>query len=470
MNYNNYSFLSVIPMANEHAPLALRDKQLIPWEDNRINMASVPVQYGYGCLDGIINTLKVDGGRVFLSTVDAGAHFARHIFNSVRSVLYKKAEEAGTLEQALSAGRAYDFGYPLSLETREGPMDLREYYSLYLSLVFDNMKQGFVHGNYVRPFYSPCDERKDGEESDFQINGRIYKKTFSIMMQHWPNILSPRHPDFPGLNVLLCRDSLSPYPGTSLIEYKHESSYAPTRGPAVEEKERFNALFGDKLKIHDILLMDYSGNHIREASGSNIFFIAPSGFVHTPGLDGSIFPGLTRDFVLRLLKSKIGTELGFVVDDRHEYTQRVDLETARWFSMHGEMFLTGSALGIIPVKRLVVPKKENPQVLEDYEIMEFRTGQDTKTALIQDCYKCFSVGDAFEVSDGAKRVQVSEFASWPLLIEVPEHLRQRAIEKLVPQGMDLPLDQTMRSGKVRPVPSKTERRIASQTPRLAANS
>jgi branched-subunit amino acid aminotransferase/4-amino-4-deoxychorismate lyase len=454
-------------MANEHAPLVLRDRTLVRWEENRINMASVPVQYGYGCLDGIVNTLKMEGDRVFLSTVDAGAHFARHIYNSARSVLYQSKEEIGTLERAVAAGRAYDFGYPLSLETREGDMDFRAYHSLYLELVLENFRHGFVHGNYARPFYSPCDERKDGEESDFQINGRIYKKTFSIMMQHWPNLLGPRRPDFPGLNILLCRDSRSPFPGTSLIEYKAESGYAPTRGPAVEEKNRFNERFGDKLMIHDILLMDHGGAFVREASGSNLFFIAQSGLVHTPSLDGSIFPGLTRDFVIRLIESEFG-ELSFLkMDAGCLNSRRIRIDDVRWLSEYGgEMFLAGTALGVIPVKRLVVPKKENPQAVDDYEVLEFRTGPDTKTALIQDCYKCFSVGDAFEVSEKGKRIQVNGFVSCPLLIEVPEHLRHRARDKLIPAGLDMPLDQTMRSGKVRPLP-KTDGTVAVQ--RLAVN-
>ena len=441
-------------MPNEHAPLVLRDRTLIRWEENTINMASVPVQYGYGCLDGIVNALKADGERVFLSTVDAGAHFARHMFNSVRSVLYGKKDAAGTLEKAVSAGRAYDFGYPLSLETRDGPVDLRAYYQLYLSLVFENMRHGFVHGNYVRPFYSPCDERNDGEESDFAINGRVYKKTFSIMMQYWPGILAPRSPDFPGLNILLCRDSRSPYPGTSLIEFKHESSYAPTRGPAVEEKERFNALFGDKLRIHDVLLMDHSGRYVREASGSNVFFIAQSGLVHTPALDGSIFPGLTMDFVTRLVRGEAGDVLGLLMDDdRCLKRGKIGVSDARWLSEHGgEMFMSGSALGIIPVRRLLVPKVDNPAGMDDYELLEFRTGPDTKTSLIRDCYSCTSVGSAFELEWKGRRMQADEFSSWPLLMEVPENLRRRAMDKFVPTEPGLPLDQVMRSGRVRPVP------------------
>ena len=445
-------------MPNEHAPLVLRDHDLVSWQQNVINLAGVPVQYGYGCLDGMVNTLKVVGDSVFLVAVDAGAHFARHIYNSARSVLFSTEEESGTLERAVDAGRSYDFSYPLVVEMKKGLLDLRTYYELYLKLMFENMQLGFVHGNYVRPFYCPSDQRKDGDPSDPQINGRAYEKTFSIMMLHWPNLLGPRSPTFPGLNILLARSSRSPYPGTSLIEFKAESSYAPTRGPAVEEKNRFNDRFGDKLTVHDILLLDHSGKHLREASGSNLFFIDNKGTIITPSLDGSIFPGITRNFVIDLANRLEAEGFDYSFHNSYHHDAYIGLDQIRLLSKFaGEMFLTGSALGVIPVKRLVIPKKDNPETLADYEVLDFKTGPDTRTALIQDCYSCVSVGDAFEVSANGKRVRIDEFASWPLLLEVPAPLGDKAKQLLMPSGLDKPLDQTLRTGRVIPMASERTR-------------
>ncbi|MFN7991309.1 MAG: aminotransferase class IV [Candidatus Micrarchaeia archaeon] len=445
-------------MPNEHAPFTVRDDALVAWKENLLNLASVPVQYGYGCLDGMVNTLRTVGGDVFLSAVDAGAHFARHIYNSARSVLYKSPAETGTLEQAVRAGRSYDMDYPLSLETRAGPLGFKAYYGLYLKLMRENFAEGFVHGNYVRPFYAACDDRVDGTRSDFAINGRVYQKTFSMMMQHWPGILSPRHPDFPGLNILVCRESRCPAPGTSLIGFKSSSTYAPTRGPAVEEKNRFNDRFGQILTAHDILLYDHTMQAFREASGSNLFVVSRDGTVYTPALDGSIFPGLTRDFVVRLIGSDAGAALGLRLreDDLGEgWLPHLSRDG-------GEVFFTGSALGVIPARRLILPRTKDPRDITDYDIHEFSAGVGTFASVISDCYRCFSIGDAFEVSYGrGKKALVRDFEEASLLFEVPRHLRDQASERFMKldgtRPLDMPADQCLRSGRVAAVPPRNRR-------------
>ncbi|MDO8554256.1 MAG: aminotransferase class IV [Candidatus Micrarchaeota archaeon] len=421
----------------------------------------MPVQYGYGCLDGQVNGLVLDEGKAFLVAVDLGAHIARHIYNSLRSVEYRTVEQIGTLEEAIKLGRNYDSDYKNRLATRTGEIGFREYFDIYIRLMFENMNQGFVHGNYVRPFYAPCDERIDGEQTDFQINGRIYKKTLTIMMLHWPALLVPRVPTFDGLNVLLTTSSASPYPGTSLIEYKAESSYAPTRGPAVEEKNQFNDRFGKELIIHEVLIFDHSRKFAREGSGSNLFLYDPrSRTFYTPYLDGSIFPGLTRDFVMRLIKGEFGETLNLKVQELN-FDDKFIGDVAKH---GGELFLTGSALGVVSARRLIVRNDKKSGTLTDYDIIEFERQPESPVSRIGDCYRCFSSGNGAEIKTKEGTVRMTEFSSWSVMFEVPKELATKAKEAYTSINgtrLDLPTDQILRSGKVIAITPR-ERRVVTK--------
>ncbi len=434
---------------SSHAPMALKNDTMVWWAGNTTNLSGVSTQYGYGCLDGMVNTLRVDGnGNVFLSAVDAGAHFARHLYNAAKSVLFR--DDVDTLEEALRAGRAYDFSYPVSLPAGTGILSLKRYYELYLMAMFTNMGNGFVNPNYVRPFYGPSETRLDGVENDFSIDGSAYSGRFTIMSMYWPGILGPRKPEFEGGNVLLTTRSTSPHPEGSFIQFKHASGYALTRGPAVAEKVAFNRRFGSAVMAHDILLLDPGRQYITEASGSNLFLLH-NGMAMTPVADGSIFPGLSRDILLRFIRM-FGEQLGIDRVSEGDIT----LEATRRMAAEGaELFFAGSALGIFPVKTLIVPKHGKPSdKLDDYEMMEFRTGTDTKTAVLRDMYRCFSIGRGFEVLpeklNGTGARECREFTSWPLLMEVPKELRTKAVEMLT-LGTNLPFDQQLPSNKVRPL-------------------
>lgn len=81
-----------------------------------------------------------------------------------------------------------------------------------------------------------------------------------------------------------------------------------------------------------------------EVGSMNIFFVF-NGKVVTPELDGTILPGITRDSVIKLLKSE-----GFTVEERHIDIAEV-IDGARTGALD-EIFGTGTAAVVSPVDRL----------------------------------------------------------------------------------------------------------------------
>ncbi|MBI3073869.1 MAG: branched-chain amino acid transaminase [Deltaproteobacteria bacterium] len=87
----------------------------------------------------------------------------------------------------------------------------------------------------------------------------------------------------------------------------------------------------------EAILLDTNG-YVAEASGENIFIIDGKRLV-TPPLTQPILPGITRDTVLQLAK-----DLGIETEER--LLMRSELYTA------GELFLTGTAAEITPVREV----------------------------------------------------------------------------------------------------------------------
>jgi branched-chain amino acid aminotransferase len=92
-----------------------------------------------------------------------------------------------------------------------------------------------------------------------------------------------------------------------------------------------------------VLFLDAeSGTHIEELGGMNLFFVYKDGHVVTPGLDGTILRGITRDSVITLLK-----------DRSHEVQERkVTLAEVREGIQSDEIvevFACGTAAVITPV-------------------------------------------------------------------------------------------------------------------------
>lgn len=78
---------------------------------------------------------------------------------------------------------------------------------------------------------------------------------------------------------------------------------------------------------------------VSEASASNVF-IVKNGAVQTPKIDGSLLPGITREWVMRVAR-----EAGYGVSERKMPVTAL--------SEADEVFLTNSVMEIMPVSRLI---------------------------------------------------------------------------------------------------------------------
>ena len=456
-------------METQHAVKVLRNNQTLPWDKNTINIGGPNSNYGFGCIDGFVMALKIEGDQVYLSAVDFGAHLTRHIYNSLRSLWNKKEKEIGSLESAVKSGRDYDFKSPLFMPVNGQELYFAQYYELTLKLILENIRNGFFQMNYWRPLCLPTSERIDGKDSDFAISGQIYKFDLTLMPIFWPALLNSRHPSFSGANVWLSSKEINraPAPFTSFISFKAASAYHPSRNPAVFERDQFNLLFRDRLVLHDALIRTFDGDKISEGTGSNLHVILPNGTIITDPNDGTTFPGLTQDFVHRIVNSEIGKLFGWKMERR--YISESELTA---LSQKGaELFLTGSACGIVPISKIITTKNGEPPSssdLADYTIYEFEPGPKTQTQIIADCYRCFSLGDDALVSKSGRMIcgtgKMEGFSTWPLLIEVPENLRAAAVEVFTNFNPKLgqlksPPDQIMRSELVKPLRAREVRKL-----------
>jgi branched-chain amino acid aminotransferase len=87
----------------------------------------------------------------------------------------------------------------------------------------------------------------------------------------------------------------------------------------------------------EAILLDVNG-YVSEGSGENVFIVS-GGKIITPPLSSSILPGITRDTVMTLAR-----EEGYVVSE--------ELITRDAAYLADEMFLTGTAAEITPVREL----------------------------------------------------------------------------------------------------------------------
>ncbi|MBI5051535.1 hypothetical protein HZC08_02130 [Candidatus Micrarchaeota archaeon] len=451
---------------NEHAPLVIRNFGLVPDSKNIINLLGVAVEYGFGCLDGFVSSLVSHEEKLYASFVDLGAHVARHLMNSNRVVNSRTIGEVGTLEEAIRGGRDYSYSASM-LSPARGTLDFETYTTLFLKMIFENMKLGFAVPNYHRPFYCPSDLRLDALQIDPRIAASLYEGLFSVMSLYWPDILGPRSPTFQGLNVLVSLSSESPFPTQNCpIQFKGSGLYQAIRGPAVREKEIFQATFGQQLAsmfgtgtaIHDVALLDVYRQHLTELSGSNLFLVDPrAGSVETPKTTTAIFPGLTRHFGLSQLSGDLGNLFGLQSPTEAELSINLIRHVA---ASGGELIATGSALGFIPVKRLFVPKNNSPNSLSDYEIIEFKTGPDSFGAVLGDVYRCFSTSQGAKVRTERGSLDLSDHVSWNVLVEIPNELKRQALHRFTLGGrVEVPPDTLMRSGKVTPFRAPSKERV-----------
>jgi len=82
-----------------------------------------------------------------------------------------------------------------------------------------------------------------------------------------------------------------------------------------------------------------SGGQVSEGSSSNVFAVK-GGAIITPKIDGSLLPGITREWVMRVAR-----EAGFGVSEKKMSVS---------FLMEAEeVFMTNSVMEIMPVSRLI---------------------------------------------------------------------------------------------------------------------
>ena len=88
-----------------------------------------------------------------------------------------------------------------------------------------------------------------------------------------------------------------------------------------------------------------TGSYIEELGGMNLFFVYQDGSVATPGLDGTILRGITRDSIIQLL-----TDRGIKVEQRKISLAEVEAGVASGDIT--EIFACGTAAVITPVGQL----------------------------------------------------------------------------------------------------------------------
>ena len=103
-----------------------------------------------------------------------------------------------------------------------------------------------------------------------------------------------------------------------------------------------------ELGAQEAILLTQRGD-VCEASAANVF-VVKGGVVSTPRLDGTLLPGITRDWVLRLARDG-----GYRAEER-----RMPLAA---LAGADEVFLTNSTMEILPVSRLVFNHGDSPRVM-----------------------------------------------------------------------------------------------------------
>jgi branched-chain amino acid aminotransferase len=100
---------------------------------------------------------------------------------------------------------------------------------------------------------------------------------------------------------------------------------------------------GNENGCSQVMFLDAeTATNIEELGGMNLFFVFKDGSVATPGLDGTILRGITRDSVIRLMKDR-----GLQVSERD-----ISLDEIRKAARAGELvevFACGTAAVITPV-------------------------------------------------------------------------------------------------------------------------
>ena len=97
-------------------------------------------------------------------------------------------------------------------------------------------------------------------------------------------------------------------------------------------------MFCEQDEIDDVLFVSKEG-WISETSGCNVFFVFNENHVATPHISDGVLPGITRDTVIHLVK-----RMGIKVQVRQISEKEVKKAT--------ECFVTGTAMGIQPVKMI----------------------------------------------------------------------------------------------------------------------
>jgi branched-chain amino acid aminotransferase len=109
---------------------------------------------------------------------------------------------------------------------------------------------------------------------------------------------------------------------------------------------------GNENGCSQVMFLDAeTATNIEELGGMNLFFVFRDGSVATPGLDGTILRGITRDSVIRLMKDR-----GISVSERD-----ISLDEIRKAARAGELvevFACGTAAVITPVGLLKSREEE----------------------------------------------------------------------------------------------------------------
>lgn len=130
------------------------------------------------------------------------------------------------------------------------------------------------------------------------------------------------------------------YPG-HLFRRRHPShgfSYAKASGN-YDRASLFKGVVASKFQAVEVIAEAWDGKELSETTGSNIF-IVKDGVVHTPRLESWCLRGITRDTVIRILRS---------LDIKVEENAPVLPELL--FAAE-EVFLTGTWSGVVPVDQI----------------------------------------------------------------------------------------------------------------------
>lgn len=276
------------------------------------------------CEDRWLPPSIVDRRLIMLPTSVISLHYAQSVFEGCIAMRQKNGNMAlFRIEENLARLNR-------SATRMKMPLICEEHWKNYLiQFVNEIDRKGFIPTDtgtllYLRPIYFAADSENLGVRAGEKYELVVLACTINTQARHQPEkMMMANYPRaFPG--------------GTGNV--KASANYGHTLIAKYDAKEK---------GYDNVLFPDYSGLFVEEACANNIFFCLGSKEVYTPSISsGTILPGITRNSVIRILRS-----MGIIVYDQEKLSIHELREWAR-SGLLSYAFTTGTAGGISVINTL----------------------------------------------------------------------------------------------------------------------